>query len=129
MVAFMTLSITSCSDTVDGDWPPMEWQQESFMGGNYIFIPAQGGTFTLTCKNYNPWISHIKIDGKYVSPRYDDNVESIHNMTASWITVNIVENKVTLTIPPIDKEQIDYRDATLDLTAGDIFHSFHITQE
>lgn len=68
MVAVASMLLISCDkDRPLGDWPRMQWDNQSGleMIDNVYLIPASGGTFKMVCKNYGTfWINGIKEDDR-----------------------------------------------------------------
>lgn len=74
-VLFLCLAgLTACDDKEDkndiliGKWHPMEWETDVEMKEPYnsISVPAEGDTYSFTCKNYKYPCIHRVIDGEEI---------------------------------------------------------------
>ena len=124
----LLIGAAACSkDEPDGKWAKMKWEEPAGItkvDGVYV-IPASGGTYKFTCKNYKPWISHIV----EVSEEYEQiaTLNDVHNCEGSWYSVKCEGNDVTVTFKPRPTD--DYNHALqVTLTAGDIFDYFSFIQ-
>lgn len=131
-------ALASCSEK-DGDWDPMKWGKTTYTttkidGKKYIQVPAQGATYTFSCKNYPSfWLSvvNIKTSGygftveKHLENNSFGNDWYPQHMSSDGITVDIDGAEMTVTI--------DYSDARrvyeVGITAGDIFDTFRFIQQ
>ena len=66
LVIFTTL--VSCNnEEIEGSWEPMKWEANYSGDPKSITVPAEGGTYTLICKNYQrPWLSHASTGDKII---------------------------------------------------------------
>ena len=119
--------LVSCSKD-DGDWEPMKWKATSSVKeekGSYI-IEAEGNTVTFTCKNYSsPWIEGARVGDKYISP--DHNMNENKTLRGDWYTAKITDNNLEVVINKNTTQAA--RGFLLQVTAGDIFHTFSFVQK
>lgn len=130
MSLFALLCIASCSDN-DGDWDPMKWKMDTQattsgiqQSGTTFTFPKEGGTLTLNCSNYQPWISVITLPtGERVDIYGED--DSKHFKT-SMLEVTITGHTLTATMQPNTTGET--RVASIQLSAGDVFCYFKFEQ-
>lgn len=118
--------LIGCGDEPDGKWAKMKWEVPSNLTkteGIYM-VPASGGTFVLTCKNYKPWIEGITDCSVLDNPNV---ITDVHNWEGTWYSVNCNQNEVTFKFDPLSAEE-DSRELQVALTAGDIFDYFSFRQ-
>ena len=125
LLLVLLVGVASCGkDEPDGMWEKMKWEEPSGLtkGGDGIYlVPASGGTFKFTCKNYQPWIAQI-------SDYYElTSAQDVSSYQGSWYSVNCVKSEVTFTFRPLTDED-DTRELMVTLTAGDIFDYFKFIQ-
>lgn len=118
------IGVASCDkEELVGNWPKMEWEKPAGiidMDGVYV-VPASGGTYKFTCKNYNPWISDI------IEASMDYVLNDSHNCEGSWFSVKCEGKDVTFTFKPRPADDYNHALYVL-LTAGDIFDYFAFIQ-
>lgn len=137
------LAICSCDNTpMDGDWPPMKWDKTNYQivkedNSSYYLVPAEGGTFTFHCKNYNGfWIGdgRFEYDGQvwHLCEVYEENANNPnferdwHHFAYNWIEVTAKKDAVLeVVFQPNDGAE---RKADITVTAGDIFYTFAFKQ-
>lgn len=120
------LILVGCGDEPDGKWAKMKWKVPSDLTKTegIFMVPASGGTFVFTCKNYKPWICGI-IDNNGLD--YPIDITDVHNCEGAWFAVNCNQNDVTFSFDPLSAEE-DSRGLQVTLTAGDIFDYFTFRQ-
>ncbi len=115
----------SCSKD-DGDWEPMKWKSTSSVKeekGSYI-IESEGATVTFICKNYSsPWISGARVGDQYINHNEGDH----NTLRGDWFSVKITGNNLEVVINK-NTTQVA-RGFLLQVTAGDIFHTFQFVQK
>lgn len=124
LMAFVAMAgLAACSDD-DGDWDQMKWIADTAMGKDHtISVPMEGGTYQFTCANYPSfWFSGFRVDGKPVDYDYED----IWHLRGEWITADVENNVLTVTVLPNTAE--NSRTAKIGVTAGDIFDGFTFHQ-
>ena len=128
IVLFVLVSAISCvKDDPDGKWAKMKWQVPSSLvqvqEGIYQ-IPTSGGSFTLICENYKPWISSLTEIGSHVSKEYPGSCDSLQG---EWCSVKCEKNDVIITFSPLADDDVHQFEITF--TAGDIFHTLRFVQQ
>ena len=117
--------LASCSKD-DGDWEPMKWKATSSVKeekGSFI-IEAEGATVTFICKNYSsPWIGGARIGNQYINP--DEN--GYKSLKGEWFSARITDNQLEVVINKNNTPMA--RAFLLEVTAGDIFHTFQFVQK
>ncbi len=117
--------LASCSKD-DGDWEPMKWKATSSVKeekGSFI-IEAEGATVSFICKNYNsPWIEGARIGNQYFSPDENDR----KSLKGDWFSAKITDNQLEVVINKNNTPMA--RAFLLEVTAGDIFHTFQFVQK
>ncbi len=132
MMVVAIAGLASCTkDAPEGEWSKMKWKAPNGLvkeNSTYI-IPAEGGEYTFECTNYSRvWLSAIHDRGKIVYPVYpqlDD--DDFLTFTGEWFGVNCDRNHVIISFEPLEQD-IDSRDLSVGVTAGDIFDSLSFTQ-
>ena len=132
VLAIASITLNSCEkQRLDGDWDPMEWQDESGLAkiDNVYQVPASGGSYKFKCTNYGGfWISSIEEDGEHYIPHIDSN--DWKDLSGQWTRVQCNPNsELVVTIQPIDDTDIYYRSVCIDITAGDIWSFFRFVQK
>lgn len=122
LLIIILISVSSCGDEPDGKWGKMKWKVPADITcvDNVYIIPANGGSFKFTCKNYKPWIA-----------QFDHNVmmfSDLHRVDGSWFQIKCEENDVIFTFQPMTDED-ETRELMVVLSAGDIFDRFYFRQE
>ena len=116
----------SCSKD-DGDWEPMKWKATSSVKeekGSYI-VESEGTTLTFICKNYDkPWIVGARIGNQYINP--DGNFSNL-TLKGEWFSAKITDNQLEVVINKNNTPMA--RAFLLEVTAGDIFHTFQFVQK
>ena len=130
MLAVASMLLISCDkETIDGNWPRMQWDNQSGleMIDNVYQIPASGGTYKMVCKNYGTfWINGIKEDDiELITSLEADNFMDIKG---SWSRAQSVKGELILTIDPLD-EATESRRLEVYLESGDAFYTFHFLQK
>ena len=140
----LTLFFTACSfdfvtSTPDGLWDEMKLSKKELHFG------PEGGTDTVSVKNYNSWWFSSACDGDCADGTYilPENLETeypdFHNINGGWWKGKILKdspNKAIITVNSLEtceSEECDKkttsRKAVITMTAGDIFSSIIIYQE
>ena len=99
---------TSCNkdETVEGE--EMRWEMPSEfvqLNKGTFQVPAEGGSFTLTCENYEPWIEVLHEIGPEVTYDLIGRNKSTRSAQGQWIKVECVKKKVHLTFTPVTVEE------------------------
>ena len=129
ILAFVVLlGATSCgSDEPDGNWEKMKWTNVNDLknvNGVYL-LPEEGGTCTFLCRNYDhPWISSVTVDGVNQVLNNGNQME----FNGEWCTVKFEGNKMIVTTQPLPAS-LELRNFDVNVTAGDIFDTFHFRQQ
>lgn len=116
-VATLFLS-SSCEEVIlDGAWDPIELDK------NHVNFPKEGGQNTVSALNYNHWW----ISGGYESA----DTYSYDVLDGGWYHVLVPDkgksNTVIITVDPND--DVNPRDAIIQMQAGNAFTSFSISQQ
>ena len=132
------LTFSACDDWEmrDGDWERMKWSHPSYAtikvdGVTYYDVPAVGGSFAFRCKNYKrPWLTnHTFVTSDYT---WNSSLESYHDDSEGhyynheWCEVKAVSDTLKVLFRPNTGK---VRQATIGVTAGDIFDSFRFWQQ
>lgn len=125
LVAILAMAgLTACDDDeLIGIWPPMEWESHVDLRQT---IPASGGTYTFTCKNYGFWISHMEIDGVYYYP--DSQIEDPRHFKGDWFSVDLDNDQKVMTVTFSHNDSGKQRELMIVVEAGDTFDSFCFRQ-
>ena len=130
MVAVASMLLISCDkDRPLGDWPRMQWDNQSGleMIDNVYLIPASGGTYKMVCKNYGTfWINGIKEDERVVVSSLE--ADNFMDIKGSWSQAQSVKGELILTIDPLD-EATESRRLEVYLESGDAFYTFYFLQK
>lgn len=130
MLAVAGMLLISCDkDRPLGDWPRMQWDNQSGleMIDNVYQIPASGGTYKMVCKNYGTfWINGIKEDERVVVSSLE--ADNFMDIKGSWSQAQSVKGELILTIDPLD-EATESRRLEVYLESGDAFYTFHFLQK
>ena len=132
MLAIAGITLNSCEkQRPDGDWDPMEWNDESGLAqvDNVYQVPASGGTYKFHCTNYSGfWISSIEEDGELIMPSVDKN--DWKDLSGQWTHVQcLADGDLVVTFEPLSFSSSDSnRTMHLCVTAGDIFDYFRFVQ-
>ena len=127
LLCAVSILLMGCGDDPDGKWAKMKWNVPSGLTkteGIYM-IPASGGTFVFTCKNYKPWIAGIADNNNGLG--YPIDISEMHNFEGTWFGVICNQYDVTIRFDPLSAEE-DSRELKVMLTAGDIFDHFTFRQ-
>lgn len=108
--------LASCQENrALGDWDPMDLSE------NVLLFDNSGGTSTVFCFNYQPWLHDIhdrKID-KHFYPESD-----FHEVSAPGISASAANDKIVIYVDPSEEEHI----WGVGLQAGNSFSSIIIYQ-
>lgn len=135
LMAVMTCLVSCKGDEPVGKWDKMKWKLPDGLTREksaYI-VPASGGTFTFTCKNYGaPWLSSITDGTEYLYPVFlqdgaEETEPDFHSFKCEWFEVKCVEADVNITFAPLDSST-ESRQMSVTVTAGDIFDTFTFIQ-
>jgi len=112
------LGVASCgSDEPEGKWDKMKWTNVNDLKnvqGVYI-LPEEGGSFTFLCRNYDrPWFSMA--------------VGHETDFSGEWYSAKFEGNKMIVTVEALP-QNVEMRDFSLQVTAGDIFDTFLFRQQ
>lgn len=125
LLLVLLVGVTACgSDEPDGKWAKMKWENVvNLQKVNGVFvIPEGGGSFTFECKNYNPWLADVIINGVH-----QDMGENWKEYKNDWLEVKAVDKKIIFTFDKIG-ESMTTRRVEIVVTAGDIFDYFSFQQ-
>jgi hypothetical protein len=108
----------SCSEALDGDWPPMKWKTDiPHFDKNHISVTAEGDSLAFRCTNYGDsfWANCFIIQGQYIE------VDSL-----SWARLHKEGDLLSVIVAanPGTSERAFY----LQLEAGDAFDVFYFVQ-
>lgn len=125
LLLVLLVGVAACgSDEPDGKWAKMKWENVDNLekvNGVYV-IPEGGGSFTFECKNYNPWLADVIINGEH-----QDMGENWKEYKDDWLEVKVVDKKIIFTFDKIG-ESMTTRRVEIVVTAGDIFDHFSFQQ-
>ena len=125
LMLVLLIGATACGkDEPDDKSAQMEWQEPAGItrvDGIYV-IPASGGTYKFTCKNYKPWIEQIVDYYELTSV-----AQGVSFYQGSWYSVNCDGNDVTFSFRQLMGED-DSHDIMVTLTAGNISDRFRFVQ-
>ena len=124
LVIFTTL--VSCSnEEIEGSWEPMKWEANYSGDPKSITAPAEGGTYTLTCKNYQrPWLSHASTGDKTIYAGVKP--QNFYQISHDWFDIKVVENTYHILIKANKTGKA--RKLGIEVTAGDVFDHIEVTQ-
>ena len=129
MLAVASMMISCDKETIDGNWPRMQWDNQSGLEtiDNVYQIPASGGTYKMVCKNYGAfWINGIKEDEIVVVTSLE--ADNFMDVKGSWSRAQSVKEELILTIDPLD-EATESRRLEVYLESGDAFYTFYFLQK
>ena len=125
LLLVLLVGVTACSsDEPDGKWAKMKWENvDNLEKVNGVFvIPEGGGSFTFECKNNNPWLADVIINGEH-----QDMGENWKEYKNDWLEVKVIDKKVIFTFDKIG-DSMTARRVEIVVTAGDIFDHFSFQQ-
>lgn len=141
---FLALLFTGCSFDFVSTEPDGLWDEMKLSKKELHFGP-EGGTDTVSVKNYNSWWFSSACDGDCADGTYilPENLETeypdFHNINGGWWKGKILEdspNKVVIIVDSLEtcepeehEKKTTSRKAVITMTAGDIFSSIIIYQE
>lgn len=130
MTVLFTSMFIRCDDVFVGDWDEMKWLTDvKTASDGYVEVPAEGGTYVFTCKNYSGfWLSDatevVGTSKQIYYPREGGN--DVFNIETSWATISSADAKLTVSIEP--NTTANSRQLNVVVTAGDIFDYFNFRQ-
>ena len=133
----LAATLSSCSsEEPDGLWDPMKWKTEVKVvkedGQTFTEVPAKGGTYEYTCKNYNRmWFYHV-VEAKqfngYNTPdaKVYENTDHLKRFDCPAASVDIDGPHLAVTIKPNTTGQ--RRFIEIDVSVGDTGKTFRYRQ-
>lgn len=137
MLLSATLSSCSTEDPV-GKWDPMKWKTEVKTikedGQTFTEVPAEGGTYEYTCKNYSSmWLYNV-VEEKKFNDYYNsqdtkvyENKDLQKHFDCPAASVNINEAHLTVTIKPNTTGKRRFIETSVSV--GDTGNTFKYRQE
>ena len=125
LLLVVLVGVAACGvDEPDGKWAKMKWENiDNLEKVNGVFmVPEGGGSFTFECKNYNPWLADVIINGEH-----QDMGVNWKGYKNDWLEVKVVDKKIIFTFDKIG-ESMTTRRVEIVVTAGDIFDHFSFQQ-
>ena len=104
---------------------PMKWEADYPGNPKSIVVPAEGGTYTLRCKNYqNPWLSNVSTGDIVIYAGLES--QNFHHIEHDWYNIMVERNAYRIIIKP--NTSGNDRKLLIHVTAGDIFDGIEVTQ-
>lgn len=126
LIVGLFTTLVSCSkNELDGNWEPMKWEADYPGNPKSIDVPAEGGTYTLRCKNYqNPWLSNVSTEHTVIYAGLES--QNFHHIEHDWYNIMVEGNAYRIIIKPNTSGKV--RKLLIHVTAGDIFDGIEVTQ-
>ena len=103
----------------------MKWEANYSGDPKSITAPAEGGIYTLICKNYQrPWLSHASTGDKIIYAGVKP--QNFRQISHDWFDIKVVENTYHILIKANKTGKA--RKLGIEVTAGDVFDHIEVTQ-
>jgi len=97
IVGFFTTLVSCSKNELDGNWEPMKWEADYPGNPKSIVVPAEGGTYTLRCKNYqNPWLSNVSTEHTVIYAGLES--QNFHHIEHDWYNIMVERNAYRIII-------------------------------